>query len=76
MATKTVIYVGPFVDGVELEDGQWAEHGEPIDVDEDLAGHLLEQVDNFVLAGSPPPPPPDDPPPTADETGSEELANG
>lgn len=45
-----ITYIGPFVDGVELEDGQWAEHGEPVEVDTELGERLLEQVDNFASA--------------------------
>lgn len=60
MATKTLLYIGPFVDGVQIETGQWLAPGDPVDVDEDVAGHapdgddpgsgLLAQTGNFVEA--------------------------
>lgn len=43
-----IVYIGPFVEGVELEDGQWAEPGEPVEVDSDMGDRLLDQVDNFA----------------------------
>ena len=60
MATKTVLYIGPFAAGVGIETGQWLAPGDPVDVDEDVAGHapdgddpgagLLAQTGNFVEA--------------------------
>lgn len=64
MATKTLIYIGPFAAGVQIETGQVLEHGVPVDVDAALAGHapsgegddydpgtgLLAQTSNFIEA--------------------------
>lgn len=60
MATKTLLYIGPFAAGVGIETGQWLEPGDPVEVDEDVAGHgpdgddpgagLLAQTANFVEA--------------------------
>lgn len=66
MATKTLLYVGPFAAGVGIDTGQWLEPGDPVDVDEDVAGYppsgtpgdddydpgagLLAQATNFVEA--------------------------
>ena len=61
MATKTIKYIGPFADGVEIADlGIFAEPGEPFEVDEEVAGYapdgddpgagLLAQTDNFIEA--------------------------
>ena len=60
MATKTLIYVGPFAAGVGIDTGQWLEPGDPVEVDEDVAGHapegddlgagLLAQTANFIEA--------------------------
>lgn len=60
MATKTLLYVGPFAGGVQIETGQWIERGVPAEVDEEVAGSapdgddpgegLLAQVANFVEA--------------------------
>lgn len=58
MATKTIIYQGPFAEGVTIETGQHLLPGEPIDVDEAVVGRapegddpgegLLAQTGNFV----------------------------
>jgi hypothetical protein len=66
MATKSILYVGPFTAGVQIETGQWLDHGDPVEVDEDVAGRspsgtpgeddydpgagLLAQTANFVEA--------------------------
>lgn len=66
MAPKSILYVGPFAAGVQIETGQWLEPGDPADVDESVAGHapsgtpgeddydpgagLLAQTANFVEA--------------------------
>lgn len=60
MATKTILYIGPFAAGVGIETGQWLEPGTPTDVDEAVAGRppegddpgagLLAQTANFVEA--------------------------
>ena len=60
MATKTIIYRGPFAAGVQIDTGQWLEPGDPVEVDEDVAGHapegddpgagLLAQTANFIEA--------------------------
>ena len=57
---KTIIYTGPFAAGVQIETGQWLEPGDPVDVDEAVAGRapqgddpgegLLAQTANFVEA--------------------------
>lgn len=39
MATKHVVYIGPFADGVEIADtGQWATPGESVEVPDEVAG--------------------------------------
>lgn len=66
MATKTLLYIGGLGPGVQIETGQWLRPGEPLDVDEALAGYppsgtpgeddhdpgagLLAQTGNFVEA--------------------------
>lgn len=60
MATKTIMYRGPFVEGVQIETGQVLRPNEPADVDEAVAGRppdgddpgegLLAQTGNFVEA--------------------------
>jgi hypothetical protein len=60
MGTKTLLYVGPFAAGVQIETGQWLDPGDPVEVDEAVAGHapegddpgggLLAQTGNFVEA--------------------------
>jgi hypothetical protein len=66
LGTKTILYVGPFAAGVEIETGQWLDHGDPVEVDEDVVGRspsgtpgeddydagagLLAQTANFVEA--------------------------
>ncbi len=60
MATKTILYVGPFAGGVQIETGQWLERGDPAEVDEAVAGRapegddpgagLLAQTGNFIEA--------------------------
>jgi hypothetical protein len=39
----SIVYVGPFIDGVELADGQIARPGEPVEVEADLAESYLAQ---------------------------------
>lgn len=39
----TIIYTGPLADGVELQDGQLAQPGKPVEVESDLAESYLEQ---------------------------------
>lgn len=46
----TILYVGFAAAGVQIENGQWLERGEPTEVDTDLADRLLEQTANFVEA--------------------------
>lgn len=58
MATKTLIYVGPFAGGVYIDTGQHLLPGEPVDVDAAVAGRapegddpgegLLAQTGNFA----------------------------
>jgi hypothetical protein len=60
MGAKTILYVGPFAAGVGIETGQWLEPGDPVEVDDDVAGRppagddpgagLLAQTGNFVEA--------------------------
>ena len=60
MGKKTLIYTGPFAAGVGIETGQWLEPGDPVEVDEAVAGRspegddpgegLLAQVGNFIEA--------------------------
>lgn len=60
MATKPILYVGPFVAGVYIDTGQHLLPGEPVDVDEAVAGRapegddpgegLLAQTANFIEA--------------------------
>jgi hypothetical protein len=60
MATKTLLYIGPFAAGVQIQTGQLLEPGDPVEVDEDVAGRapdgdepgegLLAQTGNFVEA--------------------------
>lgn len=39
----TIVYVGPLADGVELQDGQIAAPGRPVEVETELAESYLEQ---------------------------------
>ena len=58
MATKTLIYVGPFAAGVYIDTGQHLLPGEPAEVDAAVAGRapegddpgegLLAQASNFA----------------------------
>lgn len=60
MATKTLLYIGPFAAGVGIDTGQWFDPGQPVEVDDDIAGRapdgddpgagLLAQTGNFVEA--------------------------
>lgn len=44
MGTTKVVYIGPHADGVGIaEAGVWAEPGEAVEVDTELAERLLEQ---------------------------------
>jgi hypothetical protein len=66
LGTKTILYSGPFAAGVQIETGQWLDLGDPVEVDEKVAGRspsgtpgeddydpgagLLAQTANFVEA--------------------------
>jgi hypothetical protein len=66
LGTKNILYVGPFAAGVEIDTGQWIDPGDPVEVDEDVAGRspsgtpgeddydpgagLLAQTANFAEA--------------------------
>lgn len=44
MGTTKIVYTGPHAEGVAIaEAGVWAEPGEPVEIDSDLAERLLEQ---------------------------------
>lgn len=49
---RTVTYIGPLEGGVEIADtGQLAEPGEPVEVSNELADSLLQQVDVWAIHG-------------------------
>lgn len=47
---KKITYVGSIGGGVEIEGGVVVEHGDTVDVADELAERLLEQDGQFVLA--------------------------